>query len=156
MSKVRLEGVGKSYGEGSAVLRDVSIDVAAGEFLALLGPSGCGKSTLLRIIAGLEPQDTGVVHVGDQCVDGLSPRERNIAMVFQSHALYPHLTVRENLALPLRMRRLAAYQRIPLLHWLMPGTRAVRRQIDLDVQAAAAVCKVEHLLERQPEQLSGV
>lgn len=106
---VVLRDITKSFGQ-TPVLRGVSLDIAGGEFLTLLGPSGCGKSTLLRILAGLETQDDGTVSIGGRPVDALPPKQRDVAMVFQSYALYPHLTVGQNLALPLRMRRLSKPQ----------------------------------------------
>jgi ABC-type sugar transport system ATPase subunit len=99
---VSITGVRKSFG-ASPVLHDVTVDIAAGEFLTLFGPSGCGKSTLLRIIAGLEAQNAGAVAIGGRMVDGVRPKWRNVAMVFQSCALYAHMTVARNIALPLRM-----------------------------------------------------
>ncbi|MGY4158062.1 ABC-type sugar transport system ATPase subunit [Bradyrhizobium sp. USDA 4461] len=126
MASVSIESVSKNYGQTS-VLRHVSLSVAAGEFLTLLGPSGCGKSTLLRILAGLEMQDTGSVSIGERVVDGLRPKRRDIAMVFQSYALYPHMTVASNMTLPLRMRRLSAFQRLPVLGRLLPGTTRNRQ-----------------------------
>src|SRR5262245_38661832 len=108
MAGVTIDGIAKNFG-AMAVLRGVSLDVAEGWFLPLLGPSGCGKSTLLRIIAGLETQDTGSVAIGGRAVDALRPKQRDVAMVFQSYALYPHMTVAQNLAVPLRMRRLNSW-----------------------------------------------
>src|SRR5262245_59532919 len=120
MAGVVLEGISKSFGSAQ-VLRNIDLDVRDGEFLTLLGPSGCGKSTLLRIIAGLEQQDLGTVRIGGRAIDDLPPKDRDVAMVFQTYALYPHLTVRANIALPLRMRRLTSLQRWPLIGRLMPG-----------------------------------
>ena len=103
MADLELRNLTKRFGE-TTILQDVSLRVADGSFTILLGPSGCGKSTVLRIIAGLEPQTDGQVFIGGNLVDGLSPKDRDIAMVFQHYALYPHLTVRENLAFGLKMR----------------------------------------------------
>nr|WP_233288165.1 ABC transporter ATP-binding protein [Bradyrhizobium brasilense] len=136
-------------------MRHVSLSVAAGEFLTLLGPSGCGKSTLLRILAGLEMQDTGSVSIGERVVDGLRPKRRDIAMVFQSYALYPHMTVASNMALPLRMRRLSAFQRLPVLGRLLPGTTRIANEIDVEVTRTAKALGIGHLLTRKPGQLSG-
>ena len=151
---VVLRDITKSFGP-TAVLRGVSLDIAEGEFLTLLGPSGCGKSTLLRIIAGLETQDDGAVSIGGRPVDALRPKQRDVAMVFQSYALYPHLTVAQNMALPLRMRRLSKLQRLPLLGRLMPGTKALAGAIARDVAQTAAALEIDHLLDRKPGQLSG-
>ena len=109
---IKLAGIAKSFGE-TRVLRGIDLDIRAGEFITILGPSGCGKSTLLRIIAGLERQSGGTVAIDGRSVDALPPDRRDIAMVFQSYALYPHLTVAENIAVPLRMRRLSRLQRLP-------------------------------------------
>jgi len=154
MSGVALRGIHKSFGT-TPVLRDVTLEVADGEFLAILGSSGCGKSTLLRILAGLETADGGTVWVDGRRVDALAPKQRNLAMVFQSYALYPYMTVRENIALPLEMRRLTALQRIPLLGRLMPGTSDARRRLADDVEAVAQPLGLVPLLARKPSQLSG-
>jgi multiple sugar transport system ATP-binding protein len=107
MASVRLEGIRKTYPNGHVAARDLDLDIADGEFMVLVGPSGCGKSTALRIVAGLETPTGGRVLIGDRDVTGLPPQERDIAMVFQSYALYPHMTVRENLGFGLRMRGVA-------------------------------------------------
>ena len=120
MAAVEIAGLAKSFA-GTAVLEGVSLDVDDGEFLTLVGPSGCGKSTLLRIIAGLDVQDRGEVRIAGRCVDSPPPKARDVAMVFQSYALYPYMTVAENLALPLEMRRLAAQARLPLIGRFLPG-----------------------------------
>src|SRR5213596_3125103 len=104
MASVTLRGLNKTFeGAAQAAVRDVSLEVRDGELLVLLGPSGCGKTTVLRCIAGLEDPTAGEVLIGDRVVTDLPPGERDVAMVFQSYALYPHLTVRENIAFPLRM-----------------------------------------------------
>ncbi len=152
MPGVVLRGISKSFG-GTSILRDVTLEVADGEFLAILGPSGCGKSTLLRILAGLETADAGEVWIGARRVDSLAPKARDLAMVFQSYALYPYMTVRQNISLPLEMRRLSAWQRVPLLGRALSG--AARKAIAADVDAVAAPLGLAPLLARKPAQLSG-
>ena len=151
---VRLAGIAKQFG-ATSVLRDIDLDIRAGEFITILGPSGCGKSTLLRIIAGLEPQSAGTVTIDGVSMDGLPPDRRDIAMVFQSYALYPHLTVAENIAVPLRMRRLTRLQRLP-------GARALPAVRRIGAVDRATPCRpsrprlrLESLLDRKPAQLSG-
>ncbi|MBB3032406.1 ABC transporter ATP-binding protein [Alteriqipengyuania lutimaris] len=133
---LRLADIAKSYG-GPRVIDGLSLDVAPGEFLVLLGPSGCGKSTLLRAIAGLEDLDAGSIHLGEERIDTLPPGRRGVAMVFQQYALYPHMSVRENMSFGLRNA----------------GTDA--QTIDERVSAAAASLEIEPLLDRKPGQLSG-
>ncbi len=150
---VTLTGIAKQFG-ATSVLHGIDLDIRSGEFITILGPSGCGKSTLLRIIAGLERQSSGSVAIDGAVVDGLRPDERDIAMVFQSYALYPHLSVFENIAVPLRMRRLTAYQRLRVAA-LLPGVRRIARDIAQDVDAVARTLRIEELLHRKPGQLSG-
>lgn len=154
MASLTLRDVSKSFGAVD-VLRNISLQVEHGEFLTLLGPSGCGKSTLLRIIAGLEQQTSGAVLIADRVVDRWRPKDRDVAMVFQSYALYPHLTVAANLALPLQMRRMSAAQRLPLLGRFLPGARAANASISKDVCDVAKALELGHLLDRKPGQLSG-
>ena len=154
MAQIQIRNVRKAFG-ATSVLQGVSLDVQDGEFISLVGPSGCGKSTLLRILAGLERQDAGQVHMAGRCIDDLAPGARDIAMVFQSYALYPHLTVHDNIAVPLAVRRLSRWQRLPLIGGLLPGSRETRRQIDAEVHAAAQLLDISHLLGRKPGQLSG-
>src|SRR5665213_2251590 len=105
MARVKLEGVRKQYDDGVIGVHDVSLDVADGEFVVLVGPSGCGKSTTLRMIAGLESITSGRLLINDLVVNDLPPAQRDIAMVFQSYALYPHMTVRENMGFALRLQK---------------------------------------------------
>jgi len=153
-SGVVLQGIGKAFG-ATRVLSDVSLDVMPGEFLSLVGPSGCGKSTLLRIIAGLETPDRGTVAIAGRHVDHLPGRERNVAMVFQSYALYPHMTVADNIAMPLTMRRLNLAERFPLIRYLSPRRLRIMREIRAEVTALASQLEIAPLLARKPAQLSG-
>ncbi len=150
---IELRDVTRRFGT-TVVLDGIGLAAAAGSFLALLGPSGCGKSTLLRIIAGLDRPTAGTVRFGGRDVLGLSAAERNVAMVFQNYALYPHLTVAENVALPLAMRELSRLDR-SLLGWLSPGARARRRTIRAKAEATARLLGIEPLLHRKPSELSG-
>ena len=136
MASVRISALHKSYGSVHAV-RGVDLDIPDGEFTVLVGPSGCGKSTLLRTIAGLEDADLGDIAIGDEIVNGARPRDRDVAMVFQDYALYPHMTVHGNISLSLRARK-------------MP-----KREIEDRVQRAVAMLGVGNLLDRYPRQLSG-
>ncbi|MGY6646285.1 MAG: ABC transporter ATP-binding protein [Salinarimonas sp.] len=154
MAAVTLQGIEKHY-DAHQALSGIDLEVADGEFVALLGPSGCGKSTLLKIIAGLDAQSAGALHIGSRALRHERPSERNIAMVFQSYALYPHMSVYENLALPLAMRDLAAWQRLPLIGRFTPGYRRRRAAIDRRVQETARMLGLEALLDRRPAQLSG-
>jgi ABC-type sugar transport system ATPase subunit len=134
--EVSLEAIDKSFGS-VRVLKDVSLRFSSRKFTTLLGPSGCGKTTLLRMVAGLESVDSGVIRFGDRVVNRLAPRDRNIAMVFQSYALYPQMTVRQNLAYGLRVR----------------GTpKEIRAEA---VERVARILEIDHLLGRRPAQLSG-
>jgi multiple sugar transport system ATP-binding protein len=152
-SHLAIEQVAKRFGP-NAVLDGISLDVAAGEFMALIGPSGCGKSTLLRIISGLERADSGRVTLAGRDVTLTRAADRDVAMVFQSYALYPHLTARQNMTVPLAMRRLTALQRTPLLNRLVGGREAARL-IAAEVEATAAALKITALLDRKPAQMSG-
>ena len=133
-SGLELVGLTKSFGS-TPVLRGVDLNVAAGEFVAVVGPSGCGKSTLLRSIAGLEEQDAGKVLIGGNAVNALAPKERDVAMVFQSYALYPHMTVAQNIALPLAMRDLSRLERLPFVANLSRVIAAKRTRMRAAVEA---------------------
>jgi multiple sugar transport system ATP-binding protein len=154
MASVDLKGISKSFG-ATRVLQNIDLSIADGEFISLLGPSGCGKSTLLRIIAGFEAQDAGSVEIAGKAIDRLSPKQRDVAMVFQSYALYPYMTVAQNIALPLSMRRLNTWQRLPIFGPLLPRTRRIQSTIDADVAATADALSIRPLLDRKPGQLSG-
>jgi len=152
--RVLIRGLTKSFGE-TPVLKGIDLDIAPGEFITVLGPSGCGKTTLMRIVAGLERQDAGSVEIDGRQVDSLRPDERNIAMVFQSYALYPHLSAADNLALPLRMRRLHWRQRLPGARLFSGRVREIELEIAARVREVAALLQIEPLLGRKPGQLSG-
>jgi multiple sugar transport system ATP-binding protein len=154
VASVELSHIRKAFRDTS-VLKGIGLSVKDGEFLTLVGPSGCGKSTLIRIIAGLEAQDEGSVSIGGAAVDHLRPHERRVAMVFQSYALYPHMSVRENIALPLVMSRLRLWERIPLLRLLSTRRGAVMRDVNREVEAVASQLHLDSLLARRPAQLSG-
>ncbi|MEO8319961.1 MAG: ABC transporter ATP-binding protein [Bradyrhizobium sp.] len=154
MAEIEIRAVRKAF-DSAEVLKGVDLTIEDGEFISLVGPSGCGKSTLLRIIAGLEPQSSGEVRIGGVVVDGVRPSARNLAMVFQSYALYPHMSVFDNIAVPLRMKRLSALQRFPLVGRLFPGRRGAEQTIRGDVERVAAQLEISALLKRKPGQLSG-
>ena len=138
MATLELRNVNKSYGSGLAdTLKNIEISIDSGEFLILVGPSGCGKSTLMNCIAGLEDISGGAILVDDQDISGMSPKDRDIAMVFQSYALYPTMTVHGNIAFGLKMRKMA------------PAA------IEEEVARVAKLLQIEHLLGRKPGQLSG-
>ena len=136
MSGVSIRKVHKSYG-AVEVIHELSVEVHEGEFMVFVGPSGCGKSTLLRMVAGLEAFQQGEIHIAGRLVNALHPSERDIAMVFQDYALYPHMSVRKNMGFGLKMRKHTA------------------ADIAQRVADAAAVLQIEHLLERRPRELSG-
>ncbi len=154
MTGISIKGVVRRFGQVTA-LKGVSLNVAAGEFVALVGPSGCGKTTLMRIVAGIETSDAGAIRIAGRDVTHLRAAARNVAMVFQSYALYPHLTARQNIAVPLAMRRLSAWERLPLVGPFLPGARARSQAIGEDVERAAEALGLSALLDRRPGQLSG-
>ena len=138
MAAVEFRGITKSFMKGAVpALKDVHLEIPDGAFAAVLGPSGCGKTTLLRIVAGLERPDAGEILIGGQVANHIPPRERNVAMVFQSYALYPHKRVYENIAIGLRLRGVS------------------KERIRDKVETVAAMLKIENLLDRYPKQLSG-
>ncbi len=136
MASVDIVDVRKSYGD-QEVIHGLSVSIADGEFVALVGPSGCGKSTLLRMIAGLEDISAGAIRIGERVVNSLPPKDRDIAMVFQTYALYPHKTVAENMGFALRLRK------------------TPRAEIDERVRKAAEILDLVPYLKRYPRQLSG-
>ncbi|MCX7380688.1 MAG: ABC transporter ATP-binding protein [Alphaproteobacteria bacterium] len=150
---IHLRGIAKSFGQ-TRVLEGIDLAVAPGEFIALVGPSGCGKSTLLRIAAGLEAPDEGQVMLAGRDVTAMRAADRDMAMVFQSYALYPHLSARQNMALPLVMRRLSSTERLPFAG-LLPGVRDKLATIRAEIEAAAGMLKITPLLERKPAHMSG-
>ncbi|MCP5264490.1 MAG: sn-glycerol-3-phosphate import ATP-binding protein UgpC [Burkholderiaceae bacterium] len=137
MANLSINAVRKVYPSGVQAIESMSVDVADGEFIVLVGPSGCGKSTLLRMIAGLESITDGTISIGDRVVNSLEPAERDIAMVFQNYALYPHMSVFDNMAYGLRNRRTPA------------------AEVDKRVREAAKLLAIDELLDRRPRQLSG-
>jgi len=149
-----LRDITRRFGQ-TDVLHGISLDIPQGSFTCLLGPSGCGKSTTLRILAGLDLPTSGQVIMDGRDVSDLRPAERNVAMVFQAYALYPHLTVAENIALPLAMREMTALQRAPGLSRLLPAARAKRRDHRARVGQIAEMLGIADLLARKPAALSG-
>ncbi|MFP5021471.1 ABC transporter ATP-binding protein [Pseudonocardia phyllosphaerae] len=137
MASIEMRNIVKKYGDGYPAVNDVSVDIADGEFMILVGPSGCGKSTLLRMIVGLEDITSGDMVIGGNRVNDKAPRERNLSMVFQNYALYPHLTVYENIAFPLRLAKASEEE--------------VRKKVD----DAATVLELHEHLQRKPANLSG-
>jgi multiple sugar transport system ATP-binding protein len=137
VADIEFDGVAKVYSDGTRAVDDFSLTIYDGEFMVFVGPSGCGKTTALRMVAGLEEISEGTIRIGDTIVNDVSPKDRDIAMVFQTYALYPHMTVRENLAFGLRLRR-------------MPD-----KEIDRRVTSAAHTLGLEDFLKRKPRALSG-
>lgn len=154
MAALQLHHINRRFGS-TLVLDGINLDIRDGEFLTLVGPSGCGKTTLLRIIAGLDHADEGQVAIDGVAVDNLPPKKRDVAMVFQSYALYPYMTVAQNMALPLIMRRLSWVQRLPLIGRWWPGSSVVRRELEDEVNQVAQSLGLGALLQRRPAQLSG-
>ena len=137
MGAININNVGKIYPNGTRALEDVSIEINDGEFVVLVGPSGCGKTTLLRMVAGLEDITEGEISIADKVVNEIAPKDRDIAMVFQNYALYPHMSVYDNMAFSLKLRKLP------------------KDEIDQKVKDAAKTLEIDELLERKPKALSG-
>ena len=137
MAQITLDGITKRYPDGFEAVKDMSLEIGDGEFVILVGPSGCGKSTALRMIAGLEDITDGELRIGDQVVNDKAPKDRDIAMVFQNYALYPHMSVRDNMGFALKLRGVAS------------------DEIDQKVEEAARILDLEQHLDRKPAQLSG-
>ena len=137
MGAIKISSVGKIYPNGTRALEDVHIEINDGEFVVLVGPSGCGKTTLLRMVAGLEDVTEGEIFIGDKIVNEVAPKDRDIAMVFQNYALYPHMSVYDNMAFSLKLRKLP------------------KEEIDKKVKDAARTLEISELLERKPKALSG-
>jgi len=137
MAQVILENVGKVYAGNVRAVEGVNVNIKNGEFIVLVGPSGCGKSTTLRMVAGLEEITEGAIKIGERVVNNVAPKDRDIAMVFQNYALYPHMSVYKNMAFGLKLRRFS------------------KSEIDKRVQEAARILDISHLLERKPKALSG-
>src|SRR3954449_11701863 len=136
MARVEFESVSKVFGDGTRAVDRLDLEIANGEFMVFVGPSGCGKTTALRMVAGLEEITDGTVRIGDRVVNDLSPKSRDIAMVFQSYALYPHLTVRDNIAFPLKIAKVPKDE--------------IRRRVD----GAERILDLEPYLSRKPRALS--
>src|SRR5690242_20590336 len=137
MAEIAYDAVQKVYPDGTQAVHDLDLDIADGELMVLVGPSGCGKTTALRMLAGLEEISEGEIRIGERVVNDLTPKERDIAMVFQSYALYPHMTVYDNLAFGLKLRK------------------TPKREIDERVRRAAKVLQIDEFLKRKPRALSG-
>ena len=137
MAKVALKNIKKVYDKNIVAVQEFNLDIADKEFIVLVGPSGCGKSTTLRMVAGLEEISEGELYIGDRMVNDVAPKDRDIAMVFQNYALYPHMTVYENMAFALKLRRMK------------------KQEIDAKVKEAAEILGITELLQRKPKALSG-
>ncbi|MBR2263387.1 MAG: sn-glycerol-3-phosphate ABC transporter ATP-binding protein UgpC [Firmicutes bacterium] len=137
MASLQLNNIKKTYGNGITAVNDFNLDIADQEFIIFVGPSGCGKSTTLRMIAGLEEITEGELYIGDKLMNDVAPKDRDIAMVFQNYALYPHMTVYDNMAFGLKLRK------------------TPKAEIEQRVKEAAKILEIEHLLDRKPKALSG-
>ncbi len=137
MAEIELDGISKVFPDGTTAVKDLNVDIHDGEFIVLVGPSGCGKTTALRMVAGLESITQGSIKIGDKVVNAVPPKERDIAMVFQNYALYPHMSVYDNMAFGLKLRKLS------------------KEEIDRRVRRAADILGLEEFLQRKPKALSG-
>ena len=137
MAEIAYESVGKVYDDGTRAVQDLDLAIGDGELMVVVGPSGCGKTTALRMLAGLEEISDGTIRIGEQVVNDLTPRDRDVAMVFQSYALYPHMTVEQNLAFGLKLRKLP------------------KQEIAERVLRAAKILQIDEFLKRKPRALSG-
>ena len=137
MASLQLKNIKKTYGNGITAVNDFNLDIEDKEFIIFVGPSGCGKSTTLRMIAGLEEITEGELYIGDKLMNDVAPKDRDIAMVFQNYALYPHMTVYDNMAFGLKLRK------------------TPKAEIEAKVKEAARILEIEHLLDRKPKALSG-
>src|SRR4029453_18667480 len=137
MAEIVLDSISKRFPDGFEAVKQMTLDIGDGEFMILVGPSGCGKSTALRMIAGLEDITEGEVRIGETVVNELTPKDRDVAMVFQNYALYPHMTVRENMAFPLKLAKVPT------------------EEIEARVQEAAKILDLTQHLDRRPANLSG-
>src|SRR5207237_3998716 len=137
VAEITYDKVAKIYPDGTQAVHDLDLEIADGELMVLVGPSGCGKTTALRMLAGLEEISDGEIRIGERVVNDLTPKDRDVAMVFQSYALYPHMTVEENLAFGLKLRKLP------------------KQEINERVRRVAKILKIEEFLKRKPRALSG-
>lgn len=154
MANIKIENITKFFGD-TQVLKGIDLDIKDGEFITLVGASGSGKSTLLRIIAGLEHKTSGEIYIDEKPVSKKRPKDRDLAMVFQSYALYPHMTVRQNMQVPLKMRG-SFKQRLPLASKLFAAeTKPWLAGIERRIGDVAGQLQIEHLLDRKPSELSG-
>jgi len=152
---IQITNLSKKYENGFEVLKEISLNIKKGEFLVIVGPSGCGKSTLLKLIAGLEEIDKGEIKINNTIVNNLSPSKRDIAMVFQSYALYPHLNVYNNIATPLHIKHLTNFQRLPLIGKYIGAYKKKQNQINEEILKVSEILDIKHLLDKKPNQLSG-
>jgi multiple sugar transport system ATP-binding protein len=152
LASVRFQNVTKIYGKDVKGVDDFTLEIQDKEFMVFVGPSGCGKTTALRLLAGLEEITSGQIHIGDSLVNDIPPKDRDIAMVFQNYALYPHMTVYDNIAFGLRLRMLKGFF-WQITH--LKQAQAIKEEIDRKVRQVASMLSIEHLLHRRPKELSG-